>query len=159
MTNHHADDGRDFDFLQGSWRSRQHRLVDVSDPDCDEWVDFKAEHHVWPILGGLGNLETFSAPQGLPRPIEAVALRTFDPATGVWRIWWLAAAQPGVLDAPVLGRFEGHLGEFTCEDELNGRQLSVRYRWDSSAVTWEQAFSYDGRQSWITNWRAEFLRL
>jgi hypothetical protein len=153
-----ATDGRrDFDFLVGSWRLRNRRLVDLLDPECGEWVQFQATSRTQPILGGLGNLERFSAPSVPPsgQPLEAITLRMFDPAAGRWRIWWASTSRPGHLDPPVEGRFSHGYGRFYGQDALGGRPVRVRLIWKDVTQTsarFEQAFSYDRGRRWQTNW-------
>lgn len=150
-------DGRhDFDFAFGHWRIHNRKLADINDLGCTEWVEFDALSDFRPILGGLGNVDTF-VPQGLPadRSFEGATLRMFDPATGLWRIWWMSTRAPGELDVPVEGRFVDGKGQFYCDDVIGGVPLRVRFTWFDVApgrTRWEQAFSTDGEQTWSTNW-------
>jgi hypothetical protein len=144
-----TDDGRnDFDFLHGSWRvhNRSRRL-------SGDWLEFDAEGETRPIVGGLGNVDIgrFAAPE----PFEALALRLFDPATRLWRIWWSTDKRPGVLEPPVIGRFTDGRGEFHNDEVIDGEVVQVRYLWldiTASSARWEQAFSCDAGRTWETNW-------
>jgi hypothetical protein len=60
------DGRRDVDLLFGRWRLHNRRLVDLLDRDCAEWVHFEAEGQAHPILGGLSNLDSSSAPAAPP---------------------------------------------------------------------------------------------
>ena len=155
-------DGRtDFDFLFGRWTIHNRKLADVLDPDCTEWVEFPARGEARPILAGLGNIDSFiAADVAGTGPYEGMTLRLFDPQAGVWRIWWASTRQPGHLDVPMEGRFvDGH-GVFHCDDVLNGQPVKVRFDWTPGDVSarWEQAFSYDGGQTWRPNWVMVFTR-
>jgi hypothetical protein len=153
-----SGDGRhDFDFLSGRWQLHNRRLVDLLDRDCTEWVQFQAIGQAHPILGGLGSIDSFSAPAVPPsgQPLEAITLRLFDPATRLWRIWWASSSRPGHLDPPVEGRFTNGHGKFLGYDMLGGQLVTVRFLCKDITATsarFEQAFSYDDGQSWQTNW-------
>ena len=153
-----SSDGRqDFDFLFGHWRLHNRRLVDLLDQDCTDWVQFQATGQAQPILGGLGNIDTFSAPAVPPsgQPLAAMTLRLFDPATRLWRIWWVSTSRLGHMDPPVEGRFSDGCGRFFGEDVLGGQPVKVRFIWKDTTIgspRFEQAFSYDHGQHWQTNW-------
>ncbi|WP_245477572.1 MULTISPECIES: hypothetical protein [unclassified Mesorhizobium] len=58
-------------------------------------------------------------------PVEAyraATLRTFDPATRQWSIWWIDGRNPETIDIPMRGTFEAGVGTFLCEDVFDGAQ-------------------------------------
>lgn len=159
-----TDDGRaDFDFLHGDWRVVARRSRDVLDPDCDEWVEFEMSQTARPLPGGLGNTdscETASGPDG--EPFLGFTLRLFDPRDRQWRIWWASNRNPGHLDPPLAGRFDNGRGLFHGRDRVGDRDVDVRFEWEETGpatATWAQAFSYDGGQSWHTNFTMAFTRV
>ncbi len=148
-----------FDFQTGRWRV-SHRRLRQRMAGCTEWDEFEGSCEARPILGGLGNIEDdwLDYPGGAYR---AVALRSFDPATRSWAIWWLDGRWPHALDVPVIGRFEGGVGTFFADDEHEGRPIQLRFQWlrtDTDSPRWEQAMSADGGESWETNWIMDFRR-
>jgi hypothetical protein len=160
------DDGRhDFDFVPGVWQMRNRKLVNALDPDCDEWVEFDSVSTGDIRLYGLGNTDRMlveSMPPG-GRPYEGMTLRLFDPQEKVWRIWWTSSRYPGVLDPPVVGRFEEDgVGRFYSDDVVNGIPVKVRFEWSDTTTDtpkWNQAFSFDDGQIWKPNWYNWFVRL
>lgn len=150
----------DFDFIIGSWRVR-HRRLNARLSGCTDWTEFDGLSSTSKILGGLGNLEDnlLDFPEG---PVRAAAVRSYDPASRAWSIWWLDGRNPHNLDTPVVGRFVGGRGEFFAEDSLDGRPIKVRFIWNANPgqnPTWEQAFSPDAGESWETNWTMKFTRI
>jgi hypothetical protein len=110
---------------------------------------------------GLGNVEdnVFHRPEGDSR---GVALRTYDPATATWAIWWVDSRNPhAALDPPMKGRFENGIGTFYADGDINGRPTRTRFIWSKItkvSAQWEQAFSYDAGKTWDTNWVMTFRR-
>lgn len=151
-----ADGRHDFDFIIGSWRSRNRKRVRPLVADDDEWIEFASEIEAWPVLAGLGNAERFLAPDFPGRPgFEGFTLRTFEPETGLWRIWWTSILTTGRFDDPVVGGFADGAGRFECDDVVDGVPLRVRYDWTdigADSITWTQSFSFDGGATWDPNW-------
>jgi hypothetical protein len=159
-----ADPGsavHDFDFYMGSWRVHHRRLRERL-AGSDEWEEFDGTSVAWPILDGAGNIDdnVITLPGGTYR---AISLRSFDPATGQWSIWWLDGRNPrGPLDPPVRGGFVDGVGTFLAEETINGQPVVVRFIWsDITATTcrWEQSFSPDGGETWEVNWVMESTRV
>jgi hypothetical protein len=155
-----SSDGRhDFDFLVGTW-SIHHRRLRERLQGCTDWEEFEGTAVVRAVLGGLGNLDdnVLHLPSGA---YNAVTLRTFDPSSQTWSIWWLDGRNPTQLDTPMRGRFAAKLGEFLADDTLNGQPIKVRFLWKAESPdqpVWEQAFSPDDGQTWETNWVMHFTR-
>ncbi|HKA69407.1 MAG TPA: hypothetical protein VKG85_09850 [Actinomycetes bacterium] len=158
------DDGRrDFDFLFGSWRVHNRTLRQASGGVGTEWAEFDATIRSRPLLGGLGNIDEFSVPvMPTGEPFEAIALRLFVPATRLWRITWASTGWPGHLDPPVEGRFVDGRGEFSGDDEMDGKPIKIRFEWTgvtTSTPLWRQEFSFDGGRTWEANWIMELSRV
>ena len=126
----------DFDFEFGDWNVH-HRVKRAT----GEWIEFEGTANARPILGGLGNVEDclFHRPAGDTR---GVAMRTYDPASAQWAIWWVDSRTPhGALDPPVKGRFEKGVGTFYSDGEINGKPVRTRFTWSNITPTsarWEQ---------------------
>ena len=150
----------DFDFLIGQWRVR-HRRLKARLAGSREWIEFDGTSVVQKILGGHGTFDdnVIGFPDGAWR---GASLRSFDPATGQWSIWWLDSRMPlGPLDPPVRGGFRDGTGTFLAEDTFDGKPILVRFLWlriTARSCRWEQAFSPDGGATWETNWEMDFTR-
>jgi len=150
----------DFDFIIGRWRFA-HRRLNARLAGCTEWTTFTGTSTTRKVLEGYGNVEdnVLDFPDG---PVRVLALRSFDPESRRWAIWWLDGRSPHQLDVPVIGGFTDGMGEFFADDTLAGRPIRVRFRWHPNPGAnprWEQAFSPDGGVTWETNWLMEFARV
>jgi hypothetical protein len=155
-----TDAAHDFDFYMGLWRVHHTRLRDRL-AGGDTWDEFEGTSRAWPLLGGLGNVDdnVLETPTGT---YKAISLRSFDPATAQWSIWWLDGRNPNRLDPPVVGTFVDGVGTFLADDTLNGVPIVVRFLWsDITPMTcrWEQSFSADGGRTWEVNWIMASTRL
>jgi hypothetical protein len=150
---------QDFDFFVGDWHVVHRRLRDRL-VGSNDWQTFEGTCLMRPLLGGLGNVDDnlLHLPAG---PYRAASLRSFDPQTKRWAIWWLDARSPHSLDVPVVGGFDNGVGTFYADDVLNGQAIRVRFRWTqthTATPVWDQAFSADAGQTWESNWTMQFSR-
>jgi len=149
----------DFDFLMGRWRVHHHRLRRRL-AGCTDWDDFMCTSSARPLVAGFGNIDQNEI--DLPGdPYIGVTLRTYDPKTAIWRIYWFDSRHPEAIDPPMVGRFEKGVGTFFAEHVFEGRPVRVRFLWSrptAETCRWEQAFSPDGDRSWEINWVMDFSR-
>ena len=154
-----ASSPTDFDFVVGEW-TVQHRRLRERLAGSSVWIEFDGEMSTQKVLGGFGNVEDnlLKFPEG---EFRAVALRSYDPSTSSWSIWWLDGRFPGKMDVPVVGSFENQVGTFYADDTFEGRPIKIRFLWSQVTVDqlrWEQAFSDDSGRTWETNWTMDFFR-
>lgn len=154
MTSIHA-----FAFQTGQWKVRHRKLRERLAGSTD-WFEFDGTCRAWEILGGGGNVDDhwLDDPNGA---YVASTVRTMDPASGLWSIWWFDP-RFATLDPPLKGGFEGGVGTFRNSDTFKGRPIEVRFIWSQISATharWEQAFSPDSGNSWETNWVMRFNRV
>ena len=149
----------DFDFLHGSWNVRN-RYLKGRMRHSTEWIEFDAQSDVQRLLKGLGQLDRYRAVRD-GTAIEGVTLRLFNPAIGEWSLHWADTVNPGVLLPPMVGRFNGNVGEFFGDEFVDGKKVLCRFYWmrtNPDSPRWEQAFSDDGGKTWETNWIMTFTR-
>ncbi len=150
----------DFDFLMGIWNVR-HRYLLKRLADCQDWIEFDGCCAARKILDGFGNTDECRI--DLPGdPYRGLTLRTWDPDSGKWSIYWLDSRRPGRLTPPVTGGFAKGIGTFHGDDVFERRPIRVRFVWsrvERDQARWEQAFSRDAGQSWETNWIMDFTRV
>jgi hypothetical protein len=153
-------DGRaDFDFWMGDWKAH-HRRLRARLKGSTAWEEFEGTSVARKLLGGIGNIDE-NVMQRASGPLEGVTLRLFDPTTRQWSIYW-ADSVSGILQPPMIGRFENGRGEFYAQETFEGRSIFSRFIWSQITPTscrWEQAFSADGGKTWETNWEMEFTRV
>jgi len=145
----------DFDFLLGHWHVHNRRLRQRH-AGCTAWDEFPATSQAWVMLDGAVSVDEMCFPT---ESFSGMTLRTLDPATQRWSIYWINSAS-GQLFSPVLGGFDGERGEFHGEDSDDGRAVRVRFIWTRlgpDAARWEQAFALDGG-AWEENWVMELQR-
>ncbi|WP_199193023.1 hypothetical protein [Allosphingosinicella deserti] len=154
-----AAHAHDWDWLKGNWNVWHRRLKDRL-VGSTEWQEFGGKSALWLGLAGLATIDDniVDIPSGSYR---GLTVRTFDPASGLWSIWWLDGRNPTVIDPPVRGRFDGDNAAFVGPDTFKGRPVTVRFRWldvHSTRPHWEQAMSADAGKSWEVNWENFFTR-
>jgi hypothetical protein len=150
-----------FDFLVGNWQVH-HRKLKGRLTNSHTWDEFDGTLSMHKLMDGYANVDdnVFNTPEGSYR---GVGLRSYDPKTAQWAIWWLDGRSPfGDLDPPVKGRFVHGVGTFYSNDTLRGKPVRVRFVWSKITPTtarWEQAFSADGEKTWEINWTMDFTRV
>ncbi|QNK03885.1 DUF1579 domain-containing protein [Dyella telluris] len=150
----------DFDFLVGNWRSH-HRKLRERLANSHDWEEFDGTLSMHELMDGHANVDdnVFYTKEGTYR---GVGLRSYDPQTAQWAIWWLDGRDPfGQLDPPVKGHFENGVGTFYSTDTLRGKPVRVRFVWSGITKTtahWEQAYSADDGKTWEVNWVMDFTR-
>jgi hypothetical protein len=155
------DGSHDFDFVYGKWRMPNHRLKQRL-AGSHEWVDFITCDEGSPLPGGIGDIDYLKASYW--KDFVGMTVRTYDPKTGLWRIYWIDNRfSGGVIQPPVVGKFDGNVGIFEGPDTFNGIPITVRYTWTVNpkgsqvVAKWNQAFSTDGGKTWETNWYNEII--
>jgi hypothetical protein len=140
------DGSHDFDFIYGKWRMPNHRLKRRL-AGSHEWVDFVTCDEGKALPGGIGDVDYWRASYW-----------------GLWRIYWVDNKfSGGVIQPPVVGKFDGNVGIFEGPDTFNGVPIIVRYTWivnlkgSQVVAKWNQAFSTDKGKTWETNWYNEFI--
>jgi hypothetical protein len=85
---------------------------------------------------------------------EGRTIRIFDPASKLWRLYWIDS-NGGPIDPPVVGSFNNGIGLFFCKDFQVGRPVIVVFKWDKTnpeMPVWSQAFSDDNGKTWEWNY-------
>ena len=155
------DGQHDFDFQFGKWKAHNRRLLHPL-TGSSEWTEFDATIVAKPIWGGIANMDELEANTSTG-PIHGFTVRTYNPASGQWSIYW-ANQKNGVISMPAtVGSWDDKgVGTFYDQEDFNGRMIFVRYLWtleSKDKTHWEQAFSADGGKTWETNWIIEAERV
>ena len=149
----------DFDFLIGRWAVHHRRLKERL-IGCTEWEEFAGHSELRTLMDGRVNVDDNVIE--LPgRTYRAVTLRSFDPGSKQWAIWWLDGRDPHRIDTPMIGSFSDGVGSFYADEVVQGQPVRVRFLWTHITPTscrWQQAFSTDPGLNWETNWVMDFKR-
>lgn len=170
------DGSHDFDFIYGKWRMPNHKLKKRLAGSHD-WDDFISCDEGSPLPGGIGDTDYWKT--NYWKDFVGVTIRTYDPKTSLWRIYWVDNTfSGGIIQPPVTGKFDGNVGIFKGPDTFNDIPILVRFTWtlypngakpiekweqalnpESALIVarWEQAFSTDNGKTWETNWYNEFI--
>lgn len=143
--------GGDFAFLAGEWRIANHRLND------GKWDEFAGEATVHALLGGLASIEELRIPA---RNFFGMGVRVFHLKDRQWADHWTSAGN-GVVNDPMMGRFENGVGTFLAEDKDGATRIIYRGMWDRITPTscrWTQASSRDGGKTWDYDWYMDWTR-
>jgi hypothetical protein len=147
----------DFDFLTGIWDvANRRRTTDYLD-ETSEWEEFPAVSHASRHFGGGANFDELEFPT---KGFSGLTIRLYDVEREEWSLYWSNSAT-GKLYPPVVGRFTDGRGEFFGGDTYAGKEILARFVWSGITETsarWEQAFSVDEGQTWVTNWIMEMTR-
>ena len=147
------DGSHDFDFLYGSWLMHNRRLKQPVLTSGD-WAKFDSTDQARPLPGGLGNEDFYRA--SYPRKgFIGMTLRLYDPATGLWRIYWIDNnSSHGDAGVPNVGRWHGNVGIFDEHMMYHGKPAIDRYTWTKFdghpkiAAHFEESLSLDGGKTW-----------
>ena len=146
----------DFDYFAGAWLTHQRKLK-ARGVGSNDWEEFPATLCMTTYLDGAANVDELYMPT---KHSAGLTLRTFDPHTHQWSIYWINSTIGKIDPVPEVGGFDGDHGEFYAPDVDAGRPVKTRYIWtkiNHDHARWEQAFSFDDK-TWETNWIGEFER-
>lgn len=153
------DGQHDFDFEIGSWKIHLKKLAHPLS-GSKEWIEFDGTSVTQKIWDGRAQIEQFET-DGAGGHIEGLTLRTFNPKTHQWYLYW-ANAKDGLVVVPQVGQFKDGVGEFYAQDTFNGKQIFIRFIWsktDTAVPHFEQSFSEDGGKTWEVNWITDQTRV
>jgi hypothetical protein len=152
------DGQHDFDFEIGSWKIHlKRRLHPLT--GSNTWVDFDGTSVTRKLWDGRSQIEEFET-DGAGGHIEGLTLRTYNPQSHQWRLYW-ANSKIGILDPPQVGEFKDGRGEFYAQDTINGKTILIRFIWTNTTTGtphFEQSFSEDGGKTWEVNWITDQTR-
>jgi len=156
--NGQPNDGHEFDFDFGTWKTHSSRLLHPL-TGSTTWVDMDGVSIVKKVWDGRANLAEYKA-DGPAGHVELLALRWFNPNTHEWNIDF-ATPSVGTLGIPGVGQFKNGRADLYDYELINGRSVLVRFSmWKitSDAAQSEQAFSEDGGKTWEVNWINKYTR-
>ena len=153
------DGQHDFDPLIGAWKFHlKRRLHPLT--GSDTWVEYEGTGVCYKVWDGRAELDTVEL-DGPTGHIEGLTLRTYNPQSHQWSLYW-ANSKDGTVVPPQVGQFKDGRGEFYAQDTLNGKSIFVRFVWTgmtTSSPHFEQSFSDDGGKTWEVNWVTDQTRV
>jgi hypothetical protein len=153
------DGQHDFDPLIGQWKFHVKRIVDPL-TGSKTWVESEGTGACFKIWDGRAQMDTIEL-DGSSSHIEGLTLRTYDPQSHQWRLYW-ANSKNGKLDPPQVGEFKNGRGEFFAQDTIDGKTILIRYVWTNLGTNsphFEQSFSDDVGKTWEVNWITDQTRI
>jgi hypothetical protein len=155
-----ARDGQhDFDFVIGTWKTHVSRLVNPLTGD-GKWIVFDGSVATRKVWNGRANLEEIDVDEPTGRN-QHLTLRLYNPQSHEWSLNG-GNINDGVLDPPLIGKFENGRGEFFDHEQFNGRTIMVRDVFSEITANshhFEQSFSADEGKTWEPNWIATLTRV
>jgi uncharacterized protein YciI len=154
---------RQFDFWLGDWSIQQRiRTADGG------WVELPAQTRVRRALGGCallerwrGKVQFFWGGMTHPAAMRGMSVRSYDPKSGDWTIWWMDTMNPG-FGSGFTGRFQDDKGEFFSEHATpDGGKRLARITFSDiqpDSVHWDLATSHDDGATWNVIWAMEMRR-
>jgi hypothetical protein len=150
-----ARDGQhDFDFVIGTWKTHVSRLVHPL-TGAGKWIVFDGSVVARKVWNGRANLEEIVVDEPTGRN-QHLTLRMYNPQTHEWSLYG-GNINDGLLDPPLIGKFENGRGVFFDHEQFNGRTIMVRDVFSQitpNSHHFEQSFSADEGKTWETNWIA-----
>jgi hypothetical protein len=111
-----------FDPLIGAWKYHlKRRLRPLT--GSTEWVELDGTGVCYKIWDGRAQLDTIEV-DGPTGHIEGLTLRTYNPQSHQWRLYW-ANSRNGIMDPPQVGEFKDGRGEFYAQDTINGKTILI----------------------------------
>ncbi len=153
ITASNTSSNKDFDFLIGKWKMRNKHL-NARLANCKEYTEFESSVENQAGLEGMGNFDVVRRQLPDGTVYEGRTIRTFDPQTRLWRLYWLDS-KGGPIDPPQIGSFNNGIGLFFAKDYQVGRPVIIVFRWDKTnpdQPVWGQAFSDDNGKTWEWNY-------
>ena len=150
----------DFDPLIGSWKYHLRRRLNPL-TGSNKWVEFDGTGVCYKVWSGGAQLDTILV-DGPGGHIEGLTLRTFNPQSHQWSLYWVNRKDGFVNGPPQIGEFKNGRGEFYAQDTVNGRAILIRYVWTdltTNSPHFEQSYSDDGGKTWEVNWITDQTRV
>ena len=150
---------QDFDFLAGTWDVANRRRLDFlgEGDSAADWERFPGVGRASRHFDGRASFDEIEFPT---LGLAGLTLRLYDPQREAWSLYW-ASQRTGLLFPPVVGRFADGVGEFYGDDTYHDAKVRVRFVWSeitADSAHWQQAFSADGGEHWVTNWHMWMTR-